>query len=1181
MRKIIFSALLAAAICACTQETINYLNPVPGENQTGKNTTLAIASRNTLFTSVDDSNASVAFKSLGGKVILDVNTNTNWDFEVSGDTFIKGEKDTETNQLTLSCDQNTIEKKLSATVTIKAGDKTATITATQNAYGTVEIVASENNFHLAAKGELTASFEVTSTDPDWTFETAGCEWMLVSRDGATINISAYPNETYTDRDVKFILNAGSGDNATTETIDVLQDRSARIEPSALTIPVTPFSSDAKDVEIKANFDWEYSISGNESGWLAIEKTENGFRFIPTANPGEETRTVKITVTAGDGKANVDSKEITISQPGIDTKSFILGLNVTEKALTSMIPVGGVTSGVVDWGDGTSETISTEYPSHTYTDPGFYIASFKGSANTINSYNKLNDNQRYQIEEVYSWGDLGITSMDRAFYNCDSLRSIPTDIVGSFAKVKSFDEAFSGCELIETIPSGLFSKATEVESLYSTFIYCYSVKEIPADLLYNCPKLTDLRNTFDACSEVTEIDKDLLSRNPELTNCSSTFSRMFKLKSISEDLFANNPKITTFNSVFNRDSALTVIPAGIFRNQPDCESFRMAFTATGITEIPAGLFSNNKKCTSFQMTFYKTPIQSIPADVFEGCSNVTNFSSCFNGCENLKSIPADLFKNSGSQAKVATNGINMVFQKCTSLEEVPAGLFDGFTKITQFTSVFADCSSLKAIPEGLFNDMSAVKTFSNVFQNCTALTSIPSGAFKGLANVTSFAGVFAGCTGITEVGANLLEGCNANTNISNLFKGCTNLSKISEDAFKGSVKVTNISGLFNGCTNLKEVPEGLFADLSAATNAKDIFSASGIQYVPAGLFSSSVKITSFENAFMGCTALTNIPDGLFSANSKVTTYKTAFKGCTSLASVGTIFGASTAKISLESTFEGCTALKTLPAGLFDGLTAADSFKRTFWGDTDLESIPEGLFAKNINATTLDACFQNCTSLKAVPAKLFGTTTKTKTLSNLFSGCSSIESVAADAFDGLNANNGNAMKMFEKCVSLKEVPSGLFKNTKINTYTNTFNGCTSLQKVGSQAINCGGTSAALSSMFVDCTNLREVSADMFISPENVTGITYLFQGCSALESVPVSLFDNFKKLKYANSVFDGCVSLSGESPYTIVNGVKYHLYERTADNATASGFVAITNLKGSFKGCTKLTDYAQIPDVCKEN
>ena len=852
MKKIIYSTLLAVSFCACTKETIHYQNPVPGENGSETNATLAIASRNTLFTAKDDVNASIAFKSLGGKVVLDVNTNKEWTYEIGGDNFVKAEKDDESSLLTLSCDQNKIDRTLTATVTIKAGDKTATVSATQNAYGTVEIVASENNFHLAAAGELTASFEVTSTDPDWTFETSGCEWMLVTKDGNTINLSAYQNEEYTDREVKFTLKAGSGDNLVTETIDVLQDRAALIEPSASTVPITPFSSEAKEVEVSANFDWEYSISGNESGWLTIERTEKGLKFIPTANPGSDSRTVKIKITTGDGKENIDTKEITVSQPGIDTQAFIIGLNVTKSPYKSAIPVSGVTAGAtVDWGDGTTETVESDYPAHTYTDPGYYIASFKGKATGIDAYSKLTTDQRIQISEVFCWGNLEVETMNRAFYNCDSLKRIPTDVIGSFTKVKTFEETFSNCQHLEAIPSGLLSKAVECESINSMLIYCHSIKEIPADLLYNCPKLTDVGSAFDMCKSVTHVDKNIFSKNPEITDCSSTFSRMHKLQSVSEDLFANNPKITTFNAVFNADSSLTSVPAGIFRNQPDCESFRMAFTGSGLVEIPAGLFANNTKCETFEQTFSKTKIKRIPADVFKGCSSVNSFMSCFNGCSELESIPADLFKNSGAQGVVYGKrgaGMNMIFQGCSSLKEIPAGILDGFTRITALNSIFNGCSSLESIPSDLFKDAAAVTSFSSAFSGCTALKSIPAGVFKGLAKVTSFAGVFQGCTGITEIGDNLFEGCDANKNISNLFKGCVSLAKVAENAFKGCGKVTNISGLFYGCTNLKAIPEGALAELAGVTNAKEVFSNSGIQSVPAGLFEAIVNTTSFEGAF---------------------------------------------------------------------------------------------------------------------------------------------------------------------------------------------------------------------------------------------------------------------------------------------------------------------------------------------
>lgn len=1190
MKKTIFAALIAAALCSCTKETINYQNPQPGQNESNVTATLAVASRNTLFSSEDQLKGAIAFKSLGGKVVLDVNTNVDWSYEIKGDEFVHAEKDEESDRLILSCDENTVEKKLEATVTIKAGDKTATVTATQNAFGTVEIVASENNFHFAACGEITASFDVTSTDPDWTFESEACEWLLIRREGNRINISAYPNTEYADRNIRFVLIAGGTQSNVTEYIDVLQDRAAFITSSAETVPVTPTPRGSQDVDVNANFDWTYTVSGNDDGWLGIERTDKGFTFTPSVNHGESTRKVTITVTTGDGKENVATTVVTVSQAGIDLGAFIVGLNVAKvkNAIpASSVPVTEIEAVTIDWGDGSEpeEIAAGGKPSHTYTDEGYYVVSVKGSAAAL-SASSLSSEQRTQIDEVYNWGRLGLTSMESAFENCDSLKTVPADNSGAFENVTSFDKAFYNCKVLKEIPDGIFSKAVNAESFNMTFYSCKQLTEVPANLFYNCPKLTDATSLFMFCSSVTHIDEAFFSKNPELELCSGTFSYMDNLGNVGKDLFAGNPKITTFNSIFQGDLKMTEIPAGIFRNQPECESFRLAFKGSGITVIPEGLFANNKKCTSFDNTFANTMITSIPEDIFAGCSKIGTFLSCFNGCEKLTSVPANLFKNSGAQGTVygkRGNGINMLFQNCKSLESIPEGLLDGFTKVTTLTSIFSGCSSLKSIPSGLFKDMAAVTGIGSAFSGCTSLKAVPEGVFEGLVKVSSFSGVFSGCTGITEVGANILAGCNKCTGIASMFQNCTSLSKVDENAFSfsGTANITSIADLFSGCTALKSVPENLFAGMTGLTGAKEVFMNSGLTSVPAGLFAHSAKITSFENAFKGCTSLTAVPDGLFAACAKVTSYKLAFQGCTSLETAGKAFGTNISKINLESIFDGCTSLRSIAEGIFDGLTGADSFVKAFYGCTSLENVPEKLFAKNINVTTASSCFQGCTALKAVPAGLFGTTTKTKTLTRMFSGCSSIETIAADAFSGINATAGSMQRIFENCTSLKEVPAGLFKhNAKISDYTYAFSGCTSLVTVGSEVFNCAYGAASLNSLFAGCTSLKNISEDMFISPEKVRYLNNMFQNCSSLESVPAGIFDNFKAVTSGLSTFNGCTALKGESPYTVIGGVKYHLYERTAENTAATGFAALANLASMFKGCTGLSDYANIPDACKE-
>ena len=145
-KTVLLSAIsLLVAATSCVKEEVIKENPVPGgEQPAAQAPTLGIASENTLFTASDSQNATLAFKSLGGEVVVYVNTNvTDWEVKPEGDNLADVTADKVAGTLPLTAKRNTQTRQLAARYTIKAGDLTATISATQNAYGTPEIVASE------------------------------------------------------------------------------------------------------------------------------------------------------------------------------------------------------------------------------------------------------------------------------------------------------------------------------------------------------------------------------------------------------------------------------------------------------------------------------------------------------------------------------------------------------------------------------------------------------------------------------------------------------------------------------------------------------------------------------------------------------------------------------------------------------------------------------------------------------------------------------------------------------------------------------------------------------------------------------------------------------------------------------------------------------------------------------
>lgn len=210
MKKLYALTVLLLGMMGCSDETITYTNPVPGEEPSAVAAELGISSKNTWFVAEDDLNAAIGFKSLGGEVVVDIRTNTAWKYTATNGEWLTIEKDDVADQLILSCEGNKVEEQQQATITLTAGNKTATIAITQNAYGTLEIAASKNNFQIPAVGELSAEFDVQSTDEAWIFETANCPWLLLEQNGSKVTMTLDPNEGIADRETTFQLIAGTG-----------------------------------------------------------------------------------------------------------------------------------------------------------------------------------------------------------------------------------------------------------------------------------------------------------------------------------------------------------------------------------------------------------------------------------------------------------------------------------------------------------------------------------------------------------------------------------------------------------------------------------------------------------------------------------------------------------------------------------------------------------------------------------------------------------------------------------------------------------------------------------------------------------------------------------------------------------------------------------------------------------
>lgn len=258
--------------------------------------------------------------------------------------------------------------------------------------------------------------------------------------------------------------------------------------------------------------------------------------------------------------------------------------------------------------------------------------------------------------------------------------------------------------------------------------------------------------------------------------------------------------------------------------------------------------------------------------------------------------------------------------------------------------------------------------------------------------------------------------------------------------------------------------------------------------------------------------------------------------------------STGLNDMSNAFKGFGALKSIPADETGAFAEVTTFKFAFSSCKALETIPDGLFKYCENVTSFAGTFYECSALASIPSGLFSACKKATDFGQCFYYCSSLTSIPDDLFVGC-AEMRYANDLFRYCKNLLSIPAKLFAgNPKITSFNYTFG---------------------------ECSKLTSIPESLFDNCPNVSRFNGIFSFCSDLKSVPVSIFDNNRRVTDFSNTFYCCYSVVGESPYTVINGVKYHLYERV-DNPDE--FVAPISYQVCFDG-TGFSDKDQMPEGWK--
>jgi len=150
------------------------------------------------------------------------------------------------------------------------------------------------------------------------------------------------------------------------------------------------------------------------------------------------------------------------------------------------------------------------------------------------------------------------------------------------------------------------------------------------------------------------------------------------------------------------------------------------------------------------------------------------------------------------------------------------------------------------------------------------------------------------------------------------------------------------------------------------------------------------------------------------------------------------------------------------------------------------------------TAFTESFLECTRLKEIPTGLFDNSKNTTSFSGTFQNCTSLKEIPVGLFDN-NKNTTIFNYTFSGCTSLKEIPTGLFDNNeKVTDFGDTFASCSSLKELPAGLFGKNKKAWLFSSTFRDCISLTTVPQDLFMSnnDRNNQSFLFTFQNCTSL-------------------------------------------------------------------------------------
>ena len=212
---------------------------------------------------------------------------------------------------------------------------------------------------------------------------------------------------------------------------------------------------------------------------------------------------------------------------------------------------GTFNAVVDWGDGSSETI-TAYDgfSHVYADIDDYTISITGTFPNI----YLNAGASApKLKKVLNLGTVGWTRLDNAFYGCTNLTEFTVGSTDT-SSVTNMSAMFINCNGLTILDLSSFD-VSSVNTMSYMFLGCGTLTSLDVSSFVTT-SVTNMRNMFQGCNALTSLDVTSFVTT-SVGNMSSMFVSCTGLISLDVSSFSTG-NVTDMSLMFQGCAALTSI-----------------------------------------------------------------------------------------------------------------------------------------------------------------------------------------------------------------------------------------------------------------------------------------------------------------------------------------------------------------------------------------------------------------------------------------------------------------------------------------------------------------------------------------------------------------------------------------------------------------------------------------------